>query len=117
MEPPRLRALVREMKDRRQFANLPAELNRLFREMDATYNSELFSKHLVDTLDVTPSVLEEVIEGLYERNFVYYNFNAIESDVLGRSTSSILAQWSPSRWKTFQRERRCSPPCCRSKPP
>jgi len=32
---------------------------------------------------VTPSVIEEVITGLYERNFVHYNFNAMDADVLG----------------------------------
>lgn len=79
----RLRPFVRELKDRKQFSKWGVELAKLFREMDETYNSELFAKHFSDGFDITPADLETVIEGLYEKHYIKYNFNAIEADVLG----------------------------------
>jgi len=83
VEQNRLQALVRELKDRNQFGKLSEALGRLFREMDAVYNSELFAPHFSDGLYVTSTTLETIIDGLYERKFIRYNFNAIEADVLG----------------------------------
>ncbi len=51
--------------------------------MDGIYNSELFAQHFSEGLDITPTTLEEVIEGLYEKNYIRYNFNALDADVLG----------------------------------
>ncbi|KAA0280635.1 MAG: hypothetical protein EDM79_03575, partial [Chloroflexi bacterium] len=86
----RLRALVRELKDKKQFQNLDVELASLFRELDGIYNSELFARHFSEELKIAPSDLEEVIEGLYEKNFIQYNFNAIEADVLGTAYEQYL---------------------------
>jgi type I restriction-modification system DNA methylase subunit len=106
VEPNLLQALVREMKDRKQFVKLSEGLGKLFREMDTVYNSELFAPHFSDGLYVTPSTLETVIEGLYERAFIHYNFNAIEADVLGTVyeqylgtvvTESLPASETPSQ--------------------
>ncbi len=83
VEGPLLRALVRELKDKKRLADLYKELAHLFREMDGVYNSELFVPHFSEGIFVTPTVLEEVIDGLYEKNLVRYNFNALEADVLG----------------------------------
>ncbi len=83
VESPRLRALVRELKDQNEYRHLAGGLSKLFREMDGVYDSELFAKHFSEGLDITPGTLEQVIEGLYEKNFVRYNFNALEADVLG----------------------------------
>ena len=83
VESPRLLALIREMKDKGQIKDLSKGLSALFREMDGVYNSELFAPHSSEGFYVTPSVIEEVITGLYERNFVHYNFNAMDADVLG----------------------------------
>jgi type I restriction-modification system DNA methylase subunit len=83
VESPRLLALIREMKDKGQVKDLSKGLSALFREMDGVYNSELFAPHSSEGFYVTPSVIEEVITGLYERNFVHYNFNAMDADVLG----------------------------------
>jgi type I restriction-modification system DNA methylase subunit len=80
----RLRAFVRELRDRKQFKNWGAELSKLFREMDGIYNSEIFSeKRGSDGMELSPDVLEQVIEGLYQKRYILYNFNALESDVLG----------------------------------
>jgi type I restriction-modification system DNA methylase subunit len=83
VEPIRLRAFVRELKDRKQFNNWGAELSKLFRELDGVYNSELFAPHFSDGLEFSPSILEQVIDGLYEKHYIHYNFNALEADVLG----------------------------------
>ncbi len=83
VEANRLQALVREVKEKKQTRNLAAELSKLFRELDGIYNSELFAPHFSEGLDITPATLEDVIEGLYAKNFVRYNFNALEADVLG----------------------------------
>src|SRR4030067_3213697 len=83
VESPSLLALSREMKDKGQIKDLSKGLSALFREMDGVYNSELFAPHSSEGFYVTPSVIEEVITGVYERNFVHYNFNAMDADVLG----------------------------------
>ncbi|MEW6028508.1 MAG: N-6 DNA methylase [Chloroflexota bacterium] len=90
VEPVQLRALLRELKDKKQFNHLDRELAALFRRMDAAYNSELFARHFSEELQIAPSALEEVIEGLYEKNFVRYNFNAIDADVLGTAYEQYL---------------------------
>ncbi|MFZ5879582.1 MAG: Eco57I restriction-modification methylase domain-containing protein [Chloroflexota bacterium] len=90
VEPVQLRALLRELKDKKQFNHLDRELAALFRRMDVAYNSELFARHFSEELQIAPSALEEVIEGLYEKNFVRYNFNAIDADVLGTAYEQYL---------------------------
>lgn len=86
----RLRALVRELKDRKQIEGLDRGLAQLFRELDGVYNSELFARHFSEELKIPPSDLEEVIEGLYEKNYTRYNFNALEADVLGTAYEQYL---------------------------
>ena len=99
VEAPQLRALVRALKDQKKYDHLWEGLADLFRQMDAVYDSELFARHFSEELYVTPSVLEEVIEGLYEKNFVRYNFNALEADVLGtvyeQYLGSMVAEKEP----------------------
>ena len=86
----RLRSLVRELKDRKQINNLDRELSALFRELDGVYNSELFAKHFSEELKIPPTDLEEIINGLYEKNYMRYNFNALEADVLGTAYEQYL---------------------------
>lgn len=86
----RLRALVRELKDQKKINKLDAALGGLFRELDGIYNSELFAKHFSEELKIPPSDLEEIIEGLYEKNFTRYNFNALDADVLGTAYEQYL---------------------------
>ena len=83
VEANQLQALIRELEDKKRYNDLWIELAKLFRRMDSTYNSELFAPHFSEELEVTYGVLKEVIEGLYEKNFTRYNFNAMDSDVLG----------------------------------
>jgi type I restriction-modification system DNA methylase subunit len=86
----RLRSLVRELKDRKQISRLDRELALLFRQFDETYNSELFARHFSEELLIPPKDLEDVIEGLYEKNYVRYNFNALDADVLGTAYEQYL---------------------------
>jgi hypothetical protein len=90
VEDNRLRTLVRVLKDKKQINQLDRELAVLFRKLDGTYNSELFARHFSEELQIPPTDLEEVIEGLYEKNYARYNFNALDADVLGTAYEQYL---------------------------
>jgi methylase of polypeptide subunit release factors len=90
VEENRLQSLVRELKDKKQINHLDRELANLFRELDGIYNSELFAKHFSEELQIPSADLENVIEGLYEKNYTRYNFNAIDADVLGTAYEQYL---------------------------
>src|SRR6266498_312269 len=90
VEDNRLRSLVRTLKDKKQINHLDRELAKLFRQFDETYNSELFARHFSEELQIPPTDLEQVIEGLYEKNFTRYNFNALDADVLGTAYEQYL---------------------------
>jgi type I restriction-modification system DNA methylase subunit len=90
VEDNRLRSLVRVLKDKKQINHLDRELAALFHQFDQTYNSELFARHFSEELQIPPTDLEEVIEGLYEKNYVRYNFNALDADVLGTAYEQYL---------------------------
>jgi len=66
--------------------NLFPSLLKLFREMDAVYNSNLFAEGELDYMEVhDPDLLKEIVDGLYRApgGFVTYDFNAITADILG----------------------------------
>jgi type I restriction-modification system DNA methylase subunit len=90
VEQNRLQSLVRVLKDKRQIQILDRELASLFRELDGIYNSELFARHFSEELQIPPTELEEIINGLYQKDFVRYNFNALEADVLGTAYEQYL---------------------------
>ena len=90
VEPPRLRPLVRELKDSKKINDLPVKLKELFREFDSIYNSELFAPHFSEELNCESQPYIDIIEGLYERDFIRYNFNAIDADVLGTAYEQYL---------------------------
>ena len=90
VEANRLLSLVRVLKDKKQIQILDHELASLFRELDGIYNSELFARHFSEELQIPPTELEEIINGLYQKDFVRYNFNALEADVLGTAYEQYL---------------------------
>jgi type I restriction-modification system DNA methylase subunit len=92
VEQPRLRPMVRELRDSHRIGDLPQKLAGLFREMDSVYNSELFALHFSEALECESRPFEDIIEGLYEKDFVRYNFNAIDADVLGTAYEQYLGQ-------------------------
>ncbi|MCX6028244.1 MAG: N-6 DNA methylase [Chloroflexi bacterium] len=79
----RLQAMLRELRDQKRGGQLLPELRKLWREFDTAYDSQLFEMHRADLLDCPPSPLETLIEGLYGKHYLLYNFNAIDADVLG----------------------------------
>lgn len=86
-------ALVRELRDRNRLNDLPAALNRRFRELDTLYNSNLFAPHFSEALEGgAPTVLADIIEGLYgsRANYISYNFALIDADILGRVYEQYL---------------------------
>jgi type I restriction-modification system DNA methylase subunit len=90
VEENRLQSLVRVLKDKKQIQTLDRELASLFRELDGVYNSELFARHFSEELQIPPTELQEIINGLYEKNYTRYNFNALEADVLGTAYEQYL---------------------------
>ncbi len=90
VEDNRLRSLVRVLKDKKQIKALDRELAALFHELDETYDSELFARHFSEELQIPPTDLEEIIEGLYQKNYTRYNFNALDADVLGTAYEQYL---------------------------
>ena len=85
IEPGYLQPLVREWRDRGRKSDMVAELNALFREFDAAYDTRLFAPHLCEELESEPTPFEAVIDGLYDvpGGYGFYDFNAIDADVLG----------------------------------
>jgi len=85
IESVRLHPLLRQWRDQGRKKNLLVQLNGLFCEFDAAYDSRLFAPHLCEELTSDPGPYERVIEGLYEvpGGYGLYDFNAIDADVLG----------------------------------
>jgi len=90
----RLLPMLRDLEKRGKRAQLPVELVKLFRELDAVYDSDLFAPHFLEMLMAAsdPLPFRTVIEGLYEKpmSFVRYNFNALDADVLGTAYEQYL---------------------------
>ncbi len=70
------------------------DLLKLFRELDAVYNSNLFAEHTLDRLAVHDAgLIRDVIDGLYrvKGGYASYDFNAISADVLGAVYEQYLS--------------------------
>ena len=67
-------------------------LREVFAYYDGRYNSKIFHEHLCDSVEIDNEVLSEVIEGLYytKDKQIYYDFSAIEADVLGNIYEQYL---------------------------
>ena len=85
IEPPLLRPLLRQWHEQGRKSDLVAELNRLFREFDGTYDTHLFAPQLCEELKSEPAHFEMVVKGLHDvpGGYGFYDFNAIDADVLG----------------------------------
>jgi type I restriction-modification system DNA methylase subunit len=86
--------LLHDLEEHHRMGHLPVELAKLFRQFDATYDSDLFAAHFSEDLDCEPEPFKVLIEGLYEKRggYVRYNFNAIDADVLGTVYEQYLGQ-------------------------
>jgi type I restriction-modification system DNA methylase subunit len=85
IEEGRLLPMLRQWRDQGRKKDLVRELNALFREFDAVYDSRLFSPHLCEELTSEATPFERIVEGLYDvpGGYGQYDFNAIDADVLG----------------------------------
>jgi hypothetical protein len=94
VEPNHLRSLLRELEATHKRATLWDELLRLFREFDVGYDSQLFSKQLLDRLVTEVEPIRFVLEGLYgsRDRAIEYDFSAIDADVLGGVYEQYLGQ-------------------------
>ncbi len=90
VEERRLLPLLRELHDQKRSGQLLPELRKLWREFDAIYDSHLFEMHRADVLECSSSTFEVLIEGLYGKQYLLYNFNAIDADVLGTAYEQYL---------------------------
>lgn len=97
IEPAELRSRLRIQEDK-QRGKLVKELVDIFRYFRKNYNSGLFGEkeqdtHLCDTLQISNNVLRIIINGLYttEDRSIYYDFSAIDADVLGNIYEQYLS--------------------------
>lgn len=83
---------MREWESRGR-GQLIKSLREVFSYFDKTYNSKIFANHLCDNLEIDNDVLHEIIEGLYHTrdNSVFYDFSAIDADVLGTIYEQYLS--------------------------
>jgi hypothetical protein len=80
-----LLSAVREWRSRGRQEALIEALRRIFRDYDGYYDSDLFALHLVDQVFVENTIIEDIINGLYEipGGMASYDFSLIDVDVLG----------------------------------
>jgi type I restriction-modification system DNA methylase subunit len=92
VEPNILKNLLREVEMSGK-AHAPFEaLVSKFREMDAIYDSNLFSEHYFEKWEEYGGALKEVIHRLYGKKGQYeYNFKEMPADVLGSVYESYLS--------------------------
>ncbi|GAB4452312.1 MAG: hypothetical protein OHK0036_13770 [Bacteroidia bacterium] len=91
LEPKTLIASIREWQSSGK-GQLIKSIREIFIDFDKRYNSKIFENHLCDNLDIDNEVLYEVIEGLYSTKdqSLFYDFSAIEADVLGNIYEQYL---------------------------
>ena len=82
IEDSQLLSMLRQLKGRE--SQLPAHLVKLFRDLDAIYNAQLFAKHFCEDYGGPAEPLVNMVRGLNHRvDQTPYNFAAISADVLG----------------------------------
>ena len=92
LESRKLMPALRDWESQGRKGQLLKQLRAIFNYFDGQYNSKLFQEHLCDKLDISDSALNEVVDGLYQTKdkTVYYDFSAIEADVLGNIYEQYL---------------------------
>ena len=76
---------VHEWRSRGRKGEFVETLRRVFRDFDGYYDSELFEIHLTDQVFIESTLIETIIDGLYEipGGMASYDFSVIDTDVLG----------------------------------
>jgi len=92
VEPPTLKKLIREWRNRKDNAKTIYEMMvDKFRELDKVYDSNLFGEHPFEGWEEYDDKTEEVIEILYGKEGYYeYDFKYIPADVLGNIYENYL---------------------------
>jgi len=71
---------------------LISHIRDIFDDFNELYDSDIFAPHMAGNLLIDDSELEKVVSGLYEsQDGVYYDFDAIDADVLGNIYEQYLA--------------------------
>ena len=90
VEPNILKNLLRQADTAEGYTPFQAMVS-TFRELDKTYNSNLFSHHPFEEWEEWSGALKKVIERLYGKEGYYaYNFKEMPADVLGSVYESYL---------------------------
>ncbi len=91
LEPNELLSTLRQWKENKK-GTLISKIRELFIYFDDTYDSSIFSKHLCDEINISDSVLSQVLDGLYttEDHSIQYDFSLIDADVLGNIYEQYL---------------------------
>jgi len=76
---------VHEWRSKGRQGELIETLRRIFRDFDGCYDSDLFEIHLTDQVFIESTIIEGIINGLYEipGGMASYDFSLIDADVLG----------------------------------
>lgn len=91
IEPKTLIPLVREWNSSGRKQHLYQSMIKKFRELDAVYNSNLFSPHPFEQWEEYSDATEKVIKILYGKQGYYeYDFQAMPADVLGSMYENYL---------------------------
>lgn len=91
IEPPTLIPLVRAWQNDKKGKTIYESMIGKCRELDAIYNSNLFTEHPFEKWDESPGVTENVIEILQGKAGYYeYDFKAMPADVLGAVYENYL---------------------------
>ena len=93
IEPPTLMPLIHEHKASGKAVEISPFLAMVkkFRELDKTYNSNLFDEHPFEKWEEFGGATEKVIDILYgKKNYFEYDFSVIPADVLGNVYENYL---------------------------
>jgi len=76
---------VHEWRSKGRQGELIETLRRIFRDFNGYYDSDLFEIHLTDQVFIESTIIEGIINGLYEipGGMASYDFSLIDADVLG----------------------------------
>src|SRR3990167_3717242 len=105
IEPSTLRPLINEWVANGRKVSLYHSMIEKFRELDAIYNSNLFSEHPFEKWEEFNGATEEVIDILYgKKSYLEYDFSIIPADVLGSVYENYLGykmQKAPKKTNLF----------------
>ncbi|MDP2736473.1 MAG: N-6 DNA methylase [bacterium] len=93
IEPPTLMPLIHEYKSSGKAGQVSPyqAMIKKFRELDETYNSNLFDEHAFEKWEEFGGATEKVIDILYgKKNYFEYDFSVIPADVLGNVYENYL---------------------------